>query len=321
MREMIVMRKAYGEALVALGQTHPNVVVLSADVSNSDFSYLFEAAYPDRFINTGIAEPCLVDVAAGLALSGRVAIANTFAVFFALRAAEQVRTNVCFTRANVKLAGAYAGLSDSFDGPTHHSISDIAVMRALPNMTVVVPADATEVKQAVPAMVEWPGPVYLRLCRNEVPTLFDASHPFEIGKAVALRSGGDLTLIGTGIMVARCLDAADALAQEGIQAHVLEVHTVKPLDAEAIIVAARETGAIVTAEEHSIIGGLGGAVLEALAETCPVPVVRVGVADRFAETGPYMSLLERMGLGVGAIIAAARRAVAAKAGLRLKPAA
>lgn len=311
MREMILMRQAYGEALVALGRTHPNVVVLSADVSNSDFSFMFEAAYPDRFFNTGIAEPCLVDVAAGLAMSGKVAIANTFAAFFALRAAEQVRTNVCFTKANVKLAGAYAGLSDSFDGPTHHAISDIAVMRALPNMTVVVPADATEVRQAVSAMVGWPGPVYLRLCRNEVPTIFDASHPFEIGKAVALRPGGDLTLIGAGIMVARCLDAADALVQEGIQARVLEVHTIKPLDTTAVVAAASETGAIVTAEEHSVIGGLGGAVLEALAET-PVPVVRVGVADRFAETGPYMPLLERMGLGVGAIAAAARRAIGLK---------
>lgn len=311
MREMILMRQAYGEALVALGRTHPDVVVLSADVSNSDFSFMFEAAYPDRFFNTGIAEPCLVDVAAGLALSGKVAIANTFAAFFALRAAEQVRTNVCFTKANVKLAGAYAGLSDSFDGPTHHAISDIAVLRALPNMTVVVPADATEVRQAVSAMVGWPGPVYLRLCRNEVPTIFDASHPFEIGKAVALRPGGDLTLIGAGIMVARCLDAADALAQEGIQARVLEVHTIKPLDTAAVIAAASETGAIVTAEEHSVIGGLGGTVLEALAET-PVPVVRVGVADRFAETGPYFPLLERMGLGVGAIITAARRAIGLK---------
>jgi transketolase len=320
MGKLIPMRQAYGEALVELGAVNSDVIVLSADVSSSDFSSLFEARFPDRFFNVGIAEPCLVDVAAGLARAGKIPFANTFAFLFALRAAEQVRTSVCFSNANVKLAATYAGVSDSFDGPTHHAITDLAVMRALPNMTIVVPADAREVRQAVPAAAAWQGPVYLRLCRNEMPDLPGAEHPsaslrtgpFEIGRVVELRAGGDLTLIGIGIMVGRCLDAADVLAREGIQARVLQVHTLKPLHTLAIISAARETGAIVTAEEHSIIGGLGGAVLETLAEAHPVPVVRVGIRDRFAETGPYLALLERMGLGVTNIVAAARRALEAK---------
>jgi len=249
-----------------VGAANPDIVVLSADVSNSDFSYMFQERFPDRFFNTGIAEPCLVDVAAGLAMAGKIPFANTFAFLFALRAVEQVRTSICFTKANVKLAAAYGGLSDSFDGPTHHSISDLAIMRALPNMTVVVVADAVETKQAVPAVATWPGPVYLRLSRAELPVLFGPEHPFEIGHAVELRPGDDITLIGTGVMVGRCLEAADTLAREGIHARVLEIHTLKPLDITTIQAAARETGAIVTAEEHSIIGGLGAAVLEALAE-------------------------------------------------------
>lgn len=312
MAELVSVRKAYGEALVELGAANPDVVVLSADVANSDFSYMFEAKYPERFINTGIAEPCLVDVAAGMAMSGKIPIANTFATFFALRAAEHVRTSICFTKANVKLGGAYAGLSDSFDGPTHHAITDIAVMRALPNMTVIVAADAVEVKQAVAAMAAYQGPVYLRLNRNELPVIFDQTHPFEIGKAVQLREGGDVTLVGAGLMVARCLEAAGELQGQGIHARVIEVHTIKPFDAAPIIKAGRETGAIVTAEEHSIIGGLGGAVLEALAEDEPVPVFRVGVRDRFGETGAYFPLLERMGLGVADVARAAHKAVAAK---------
>jgi transketolase len=312
MGKLISMRQAYGEALVELGAVNPDVVALSADVSSSDFSSLFETRFPDRFFNVGIAEPCLVDVAAGLAMMGKIPFANTFAFLFALRAVEQVRTSVCFANANVKLAATYAGVSDSFDGPTHHAITDLAVMRALPNMTIVVPADAREVRQAVPAVAACQGPVYLRLCRNEMPDLPGPEHPFEVGRIIELRAGGDLTLIGIGIMVGRCLDAADVLARDGIQARVLQVHTLKPLDAQAIISAASETGVIVTAEEHSIIGGLGAAALEALAEIHPVPVVRIGIRDRFAETGPYLALLERMGLGVTHIVEAAHYALKVK---------
>jgi len=309
MATLVSVRKAYGEALVELGAANPNVVALSADVCNSDFSYMFEERFPERFFNTGIAEPCLVDVAAGFAKSGHIVFANTFAFLFELRALEQIRTSVCFTKDNVKFAATYAGVSDSFDGPTHHSITDIAIMRALPNMTVVVVADAVEAKQAVPAVAAYPGPVYLRLSRAEAPVIFDSSHPFEIGKAVLLRPGGDVTLMATGIMVGRTLEAADALAKEGITARVLEMHTIKPLDGAAVVAAARETRAIVTAEEHTIIGGLGGAVLEALAEVHPVPVVRVGIHDRFTETGPYFTMLDRLGLGVQNIVDAARAAI------------
>lgn len=309
MAELVMMRKAFGEALAELGAANPRVVALSADVSNSDYSYMFEEKFPNRFFNTGIAEPCLVDVAAGLAKTGWIPFANTFAFLFELRALEQVRTSVCFTNENVKLAGTYAGVSDSYDGPTHHAITDLAIMRALPNMTVVVAADAVRARQAAFAAAEHKGPVYIRICRNEVPTIFDKSQPFAIGKSALLRQGKDVTLIGTGIMVVRCLDAAEALAKEGTDARVLEMHTIKPLDDAAVLAAARETGAIVTAEEHTIIGGLGGAALEALAETQRVPVVRVGIRDRFTETGNYAQMLERLGLGVGHVVEAAKKAI------------
>ncbi len=312
MAELVLMRKAYGEALVKLGKANPDVVVLSVDVSNSDFSFMFQEAFPDRFINVGIAEQALVDVAVGLAYSGKIPLANTFAFLFATRALEMVRTHLCYGKANVKLMATYAGISDSFDGPTHHAISDIAIMRSLPNMTIVVPGDTVALAKLLPQVAEWPGPVYFRVNRNEVPVLFDDSYSPRIGQVVALRPGDDVTLICCGLMVSRCLQAAEALAGEGIDARVLEMHTVKPLDVESVLQAARETGAIVTAEEHSIIGGLGGAVAETVANACPVPVKRVGLADCFAETGPYHAILDRYGMSVDHVIAAARCAVAAK---------
>lgn len=313
-RTWINMRKAYGEALVELGVTHPNVVVLSADVSNSDHSFMFEEAFPDRFFNVGIAEPCLVDVAVGFASSGKIPLANTFSFLFATRALEMVRTHLCYGGANVKLMGAYSGLSDSFDGPTHHSITDIAILRSLPNMTVVVPSDPVALKKLLPQVVEWPGPVFFRLTRNEAPVLFDESYAPRIGKAVLVRPGADVTLIGMGMMLGRCLDAAEMLAREGIEARVIEMHTVKPLDAECVLNAARETGAIVTVEEHSVVGGLGAAVAEAVTDGCPVPVKRVGLADRFAETGPYDDLLDNYGMSIEDITRAARYAMAARKG-------
>jgi transketolase len=306
------MRKAYGQALVKLGKTHPDVVVLSADVSNSDHSYMFEEVFPDRFFNVGIAEQCLVDVAAGLAYSGKIPFANTFAFLFATRALEMVRTHLCYGEANVKLMGAYAGLSDSFDGPTHHSVTDIAIMRSLPKMTVVVPGDPVALTKLLPQAAEWPGPVFFRLNRNPVPLLFDDGYEPKIGEAITLRPGDDVTLVCAGLMVSRCLDAAEELAGEGIGARVLEVHTVKPLDVEQILEAARETGAFVTVEEHSIVGGLGGAVAEAVTDAYPVPIKRVGIADRFAETGPYFEMLDRYGMSVEDIAAAARQALGAK---------
>jgi transketolase len=312
MRELVNMRKAYGEALVKLGQTHPQVVVLSADVSNSDHSYMFQEVYPERFFNVGIAEQSLVDVAVGFALTGKIPLANTFAFLFATRALEMVRTHLCYGEANVKLMAAYAGLSDSFDGPTHHSISDLAIMRSLPKMTVVVPADTVAVAALLPKVVDWPGPVFFRLSRNEAPTVFDDSYEPEIGKAVLLRGGKDATLACTGLMVHRCLDAAEELSGRGIDVRVVEFHTVKPLDVEALAEAAEETGAVVTVEEHSIVGGLGGAVAEALGERFPVPVVRIGVADRFAETGPYDKLLDAYGMSIADIIQGVERALKGK---------
>ena len=312
MAELINMRKAYGQALVRLGHANPDVVVLSADVSNSDHSYMFEEVFPDRFFNVGIAEQSLVDVAVGLAYSGKIPFANTFAFLFATRALEMVRTHLCYGEANVKLMAAYAGLSDSFDGPTHHSITDVAIMRSLPKMTVVVPADGVAIDRLLPQVAAWQGPVYFRLNRNDVPVIYDESYAPEIGKAWLVRPGADVTLICNGLMVARCLEAAKLLASAGIDARVLEMHTVKPLDAEAVLQAARETGALVTAEEHSIVGGLGGAVAELVAGENPAPVQRVGIADRFAETGPYDLLLDRYGMAVADVVAAAHRAVALK---------
>jgi transketolase len=312
MAELVLMRKAYGEALVQLGRDNPDVVVLSADVSNSDFSYMFQEAFPDRFFNVGIAEQCLIDVAVGLAYCGKIPFANSFAFLLATRALEMVRTHCCYGEANVKLMAAYGGVSDSFDGPTHHAITDIAIMRSLPNMTVVVPSDTVAVAKLLPQVAAWRGAVYFRMNRNEVPVLFDHAYEPKIGKAVDVRPGKDVTLIGTGLMLSRCLEAAEILADEGIDARVMEMHTIKPLDADAVVKAARGTGALVTAEEHNIIGGLGAAVTEVISDAYPVPVKRVGIPDRFAETGPYAALLDRYGMAVADVVKAARAAVAAK---------
>ena len=312
MTERASMRVAYGKALADYGAANSEVVVLDADVSASTQSHYFAARFPERFFNLGVAEAGMVDVAVGLALGGKVPFVNTFAFLLSLRAAEQIRTCVAYAKTNVKLAAGYGGLSDSYDGPTHHSVCDLAVMRAMPNLAVVVVADAVEARQAVPAVAEYPGPVYLRLSRAEVPVIFDERHPFRIGEGVLLRQGGDLTLIGTGIMVARCLKAAEKLAGEGIEARVVEIHTLKPLDRDLILRCARETGALVTAEEHSVIGGLGSAVAEVVGEGLPVPLQRVGLQDCFAETGGYDELLARYGLDVGHIVAAARRVMKRK---------
>jgi transketolase len=306
------MRKAYGEALVELGRVRTDIVVLSADVQSSDFSYMFESAFPERFINVGIAEPALVDVAVGLANSGKVPIANTFAFLFATRALEMVRTHLCFGGANVKLVGAYGGLSDSFDGPTHQTIADFAILRSLPGMTIVVPADPLAVSKLLPQVAAWDGAVYLRLCRNEVPEVFTDRYEPKIGEGVTLIDGDDATVIACGVMVARAIEAARSLERQDVRLRVVEMHTIKPIDSELILRCAEETGAIVTAEEHSIVGGLGGAVAECLAERHPVPLERVGVNDTFAESGPYLELLDKYGMSVEAIMAAAQRAVARK---------
>lgn len=307
------MRPAFGRAMVELGRANPDVVVLSADVSNSDFTFMFQDAFPDRFINVGIAEQCLIDVAVGLAYCGKLPFATTFAFLHATRALEPIRTHLGIGEANVKLMAPYGGLSPMQEGPTHHAISDIAIMRSLPRMTIVQPADTIALEKLLPQVAAWPGPVYLRMNRNEVPLLFDEAYAPTIGKAMILRPGSDVTLVGTGLMVSRCLQAAEELAGEGISARVLDVHTIKPLDEAAILEAAEATGAIVTAEEASVVGGLGGAVAEVLGLGHPVPLRRVGIDDRFvSECGPYMELLDRHGMSVADIKAAAGDAFAAK---------
>ncbi|MDY7028186.1 MAG: transketolase C-terminal domain-containing protein [Spirochaetota bacterium] len=313
MEQLIRMRDAYGESLVRLGKKHEQVVTLTADVCNSDRSILFEHEFPDRFFNVGIAEQSLVDTAVGLAYSGYIPFVNTFAVFLATRAIEMVRTHLCYGRANVKLMGAYAGLSDSFDGPTHHSLTDVAIMRCLPNMSVVVPGDPGRMDQVLEAVYQWDGPVFVRLNRNEVPVLFDSkTYNFRIGTSFQIRDGKDATIFTNGVMISRCIQAADQLESEGISTRLVEMHTVKPLDKEAVEKAAEETGALVTVEEHSIIGGLGGAVAETVTGFRPVPVVRVGVNDQFAETGPYEVLLDHYGLAVSDVVASVKKGIALK---------
>jgi transketolase len=305
------MRKAYGDALLELGRRDPKVVALTADVQTSDFSYLFGDEFPDRYFNVGIAEQCLVDVAVGLAHSGLIPFVNTFAVFMASRALEPILTHLCYGRTNVKLMAGYSGISPQMEGPTHHAITDIAVMRSLPGMTVVSPADVSAMRALLPQVAAWPGPVYFRFSRNEVPDVFDGEYAPQIGKATQIRDGRDVTLIGVGTLLARCLEAADLLATRGIAARVLDMSTIKPLDSEAVLSAARETRAIITAEEHSVIGGLGGAVAELVAEVgVGVPVRRIGLRDRFAESGGYYEMLDKFGMSATDIAKTAETALA-----------
>ena len=296
MSKKIAIREAYGEALKELGAKNKNVVVLDADVSSSSKSSLFGAQYPDRFFNVGIAEANMVAMAAGMSTSGKIPFVNTFAAFIVLRGADPVRSLIAYEKLNVKLAGAYAGLSDSYDGASHHSIMDIAFMRALPNMTVVSVADAVETKKAVQTIAEYNGPVYLRLSRAEVPTIFDDSYKFELGKGVQLTEGNDVTILATGYMVQKSLEAAKQLKEKGINVRIINIHTIKPIDKELIIECAKETGAVVTVEEHSIYGGLGSAVAEVLIKEYPVPMEIIGIQDTFSETGAYELLLNKYGL-------------------------
>jgi len=300
------MREAYGRALADYGALNPLVVALDADTSSSTLSGYFAAKYADRFFNVGIAEPCMVDMAAGLAMGGMLPFVNGFAALIALRALEQVRTCICYNNASVKIAAGYAGVSDFKDGPTHHAITDIAIMRSLPGMTVVVPADAAEAAAFVPLVADWDGPVYLRLSRSATLPVSQPGEKLRIGKAVLRRPGTHLTLVACGSMVGRCLQAADSLAGRGINACVLDLHTVKPLDRDMILSAASETGAILTAEEHTVIGGLGSAVAELLEQQKPVPLACLGIRDTFACTGPDPeSIMDAYGLGVVDIVDAA----------------
>ena len=312
-RPMKAIRDAFGEALIELGEENPDVVVLDADVAHSSKTVLFGKRFPDRFFNIGIAEGNMVCMAAGLSAAGKIPYASTFSFLITLRAGEQARTSVAYPKLNVKLCGTYAGLSDSYDGATHQDVMDIAVMRVMPNMTVVVPADAVETRKAVFGIARYNGPVYLRLSRAEVPTVTDETTPFEVGKANLMREGKDVAIISTGTMLAAALDAAEELGRDGINAKVINMHTVKPLDEEVVLKAAREIGAIVTVEEHNVLGGLGGAVAEVLARKHPARMEMVGIEDTFAESGKYPDLLAKYRLTAGDVRDKARRVLGRRA--------
>lgn len=305
-------RDSYGEALVEIAADYPNLYVLDADLAAATKTGIFKKAYPERHIDCGIAESNMMSIAAGMAAAGDLVFASSFAMFAAGRAFEQVRNSIGYPHLNVKIGATHAGISVGEDGASHQCCEDIALMRTIPGMTVIVPADDVEAKQAVRAAAEHEGPVYLRFGRLAVPTFFDENYKFEIGKGTVLRDGADVTVIANGLMVAPAVEAAEKLAGEGISVRVVNMPTVKPLDGELVKKCAEETGAVVTAEEHSIIGGLGGAVSEYLSENCPTPVVRLGVNDVFGTSGPALELLEKYGLTADGIIEKVRKALALK---------
>lgn len=309
MAEKMATREAYGLALAEFGEKY-DIVVLDADLSKSTKTDTFKKKFPDRFINMGIAEANMMSTAAGLATCGKTVFASSFAMFAAGRAFEQVRNSICYPNLNVKIGATHAGISVGEDGASHQSVEDIALMRAVPNMTVISPADATESILAVEAAIKHSGPVYLRFGRLAVPTLFDrATYKYEIGKGVQLSDGKDVTLIATGLMVPEAIEAAKLLEADGISARVINIHTIKPIDRDIIAKAAAETGAIVTAEEHNVIGGLGSAVAEVLCETHPVPMLRVGIQDKFGKSGKPAVLLEEYGLTAANIARQAKNAI------------
>lgn len=302
-------RNAFGEALKEMGDENPNLVVLDGDVGNSTRTHHFRDAYPERFFDVGIAESNMIGAASGLWAAGKDVLAASFACFLLCNAYDQIRMAIAFPRANVKLVGSHSGISIGEDGPSQMGIEDIALASSLPNFTVLVPADAPSTRLATHAMFAHEGPVYMRTGRPKVPVVYTGEVPFKIGKANQLREGGDLTIIACGLMVAAALEAAEMLSEKGIEARVLDMHTVKPLDTEAIERAARETGAIVTVEEHLLQGGLGAGVAQVVVERQPVPMAFVGIRDRYAESGGAQELLEKYGLMPVDIVQAAHRAL------------
>jgi len=305
-------RDAYGKALVELGDKMEKLVVFDADLAAATKTGMFKKAHPDKFIDCGIAEGNMMGVAAGMASAGYTVFASSFAMFAAGRAFEQVRNTICYPHLNVKIGATHAGISVGEDGASHQCCEDIALMRSIPGMTILNPADDVEARLAVLAAAEMDGPVYMRFGRLAVPRVFDENYKFEIGKSVYLTEGTDVTIVATGLMVERALAAAELLKAEGISAAVINMATIKPLDKEILLDAANKTGCIVTAEEHNIIGGLGSAVAEALAEIKPVPVLRVGVEDVFGKSGPALELLEIFGLNAANIVAKAKAAIVLK---------
>jgi len=309
----IATRDAYGKTLVEIGKTNPNVVVLDADLAVSTKTALFGKEFPSRFFDMGISEQDMISTAAGLAASGKIAFASTFAVFGSGRAWDQIRMMCAYTRLNVRIVVTHGGITTGEDGASHQANEDVAIMRALPNMTVVVPADAIEAENVIKASINFSGPMYIRLSRSATPVIYEnKNYKFKIGKAVLLKEGSDATIFSNGIMVATSLEAAEELAKENISVEVINIHTVKPIDKVAIIKSAQKTGAVVTVEEHSIIGGLGSAVCEVLSENEPVPVERIGTKDTFGESGKPEELLVKYGLTKKEIIAAVKKSISRK---------
>ena len=308
--DKMATRQAYGKVLVELGAENPNLVVMDADLSKSTMTADFGKAYPDRFFNMGIAEQNLYGAACGLALSGKTVCASTFAMFAAGRAFEIIRNSIGYTHANVKVCATHAGITVGEDGASHQTFEDIALMRTIPGMTIINPCDDVEAKAAVKAVLDFNGPVYMRFGRLAVPVINDAdTYRFELGKGVIMRDGSDVTIVATGLMVNEALEAAKTLEADGISARVVNIHTIKPLDKELICKCAKETGLIVTAEEHSVIGGLGSAVAETVTECCPVPVVKIGVNDEFGYSGPAVELLKQFGLSAENIADTVKKAL------------
>lgn len=298
----IATRESYGNALAELGKLHEDVVVLDADLAGATKTSVFMKAFPERHIDCGIAEGNMMGVAAGLAAAGKVPFASTFAMFAAGRAYEQVRNSIGYPKLNVKIGATHAGISVGEDGATHQCNEDIALMRTIPGMTVISPADDVEAKAVVAAAYEHEGPVYLRFGRLAVPVINDnPEYKFELGKGIVLREGGDVAIIATGLPVANCLAAAEKLAAEGIEAKVINIHTIKPIDEELIVAAAKETGKVVTVEEHSVIGGLGSAVCDVLSEKAPTKTLKIGINDVFGESGPAVELVKKYGLDADSI--------------------
>lgn len=310
------MRDFFGEALVEVGEEDERVIVLDADVAHPTRAHHFWKRFPDRFIQMEVGEQNVVSFAAGLSTMGFVPLVNMFGCFISQRACDQVSVHVAYANFNVKLAGSYAGITSPNTGATHQTVQDVAIMRSMPNMIVVEPADELELRQALRAIIEYEGPVYFRVCRGDVgggpPPVSPPDYHFELGKGVILREGADMTLIGSGLMTSRCVKAAQELSAEGISAQVINISTLKPIDDGLIVEAARHTGAVVTAENHNVIGGLGSAVAEVLVEHCPVPMKRVGVQDGFGESGDLKALHEKYGLTPAKVVEAAKELLATR---------
>lgn len=309
---MISTRKACAEELVCIGREIITTIVLEGDISKSTYSYLFKREFPERFLNMGIAEQNMMGVAAGLSTMGFIPIVMTYAVFASMRACEQLRTSICCPNLNVKLCVSHGGLTPGKDGATHQATEDLSMMRAIPNLTVIMPCDGISTRIVVRKAMEIKGPVYIRLSRNDLPVIYNERPKLEIGKAIILREGLDIAIIANGDMVSKALEAAEVLYEEGINARIIDMHTIKPLDEKIVILCAKEIGAIVTVEDNNILGGMGAAVTETVCENYPVPVIRVGLKDTFAESGIYDELLKKYEMDVNSIVSSAQRSISLK---------